>query len=153
MKYYAGIGSRETPHDVLRLMSKIARKLALENWTLRSGGARGADSAFHKGSLDVAGNAEIFTAQHATPESLKLAEKYHPNWSACDNYTRRLHARNGLILLGENLDSPVKFIICWTLDGKVAGGTGQALRIATDYGIKVRNLGIYECYQEALKYV
>jgi hypothetical protein len=152
-KIYAGIGSRETPPDILKVMEKLGRKLAKEEWVLRSGGARGADSAFHKGCLDVSGQAEIFTAQHSTQESIELAAKYHPNWEACDNYARRLHARNGLILLGKNLDTPVSAIVCWTSEGKITGGTGQALRMVADYNIVVRNLSIKEDLDRALKFL
>ena len=48
-KYYTGVGSRETPKDVLDLMEKIAYKLSKKGWILRSGGAEGADSAFFQG--------------------------------------------------------------------------------------------------------
>lgn len=152
-KYYAGIGSRETPPNILRVMERLGKKLALEGWILRSGGARGADSAFHKGCLDVSGDAEIFNAQHATPESLELAAKYHPNWSACSDYAKRLHARNEMILLGKDLDTPVSAIICWTPRGNISGGTGQALRMAADYNIVVRNLAIQEDLDRVLKYL
>lgn len=49
MKFYTGVGSRETPDDILNVMSKTAYKLASLGWTLRSGGAKGADSAFEEG--------------------------------------------------------------------------------------------------------
>jgi hypothetical protein len=152
-KIYAGIGSRETPPDILRIMERLGKKLALEGWVLRSGGARGADSAFHKGCLDVSGDAEIFTAQHATPESLAVAAKYHPNWSACSDHTKRLHARNGLIILGKDLTSPVRMIVCWTPNAEVTGGTGQALRIADYYNIPVRNLANKDSLNNVSKYL
>jgi hypothetical protein len=152
-KYYAGIGSRETPHDILKLMTKLARKLSREGYVLRSGGAKGADTAFHAGVLDVCGDAQIFTAQHANFESMKLAAYFHPNWLACSDYAKRLHARNGMILLGKDLQDPVQFIICWTPNGEVVGGTGQALRIAASYKIPVRNLAIKEHYEAAIDYV
>ena len=41
MKYYTGIGSRKTPDDICKLMTKVAAKLSCDNWTLRSGGADG----------------------------------------------------------------------------------------------------------------
>ena len=151
--YYAGIGSRATPPDILNLMSKLARKFSRQGYILRSGGAKGADTAFHAGVIDVCGEAEIFTVQHATPESLEMAEKYHPNWSACSEYAKQLHARNGMIILGRHLDNPVKFVICWTPEGKITGGTGQALRIAADYKISVRNLAIEDHYKRAIEYV
>ena len=49
MKFYAGIGSRETPVNILYMMKKLARALGKSDWTLRSGGAKGADSAFYSG--------------------------------------------------------------------------------------------------------
>lgn len=46
---YAGVGSRETPEDVLRAMASIAYRLFLGGYTLRSGAAPGADIAFERG--------------------------------------------------------------------------------------------------------
>ena len=49
MTLYAGVGARKTPADVLGWMERIAAGMATQGWTLRSGGARGADSAFERG--------------------------------------------------------------------------------------------------------
>jgi predicted Rossmann fold nucleotide-binding protein DprA/Smf involved in DNA uptake len=49
MKYYAGIGSRETPKEICNKMTEIASLLEKQDFVLRSGGANGADSAFEKG--------------------------------------------------------------------------------------------------------
>ena len=46
---YAGIGSRETPRTILNLMHQAARELRTAGFTLRSGHAEGADSAFEAG--------------------------------------------------------------------------------------------------------
>lgn len=43
---YAGIGSRETPMEVLELMTKASAWLGTKGYTLQSGGAIGADMAF-----------------------------------------------------------------------------------------------------------
>ena len=43
---YAGIGARTTPASVLADMTVMAGWLARTGWTLSSGGASGADSAF-----------------------------------------------------------------------------------------------------------
>ena len=43
-------------------------------------------------------------------------------------------------VLGEDLQTPTSFIVCWTKDGKASGGTGQALRVAKKYDIPVFNL-------------
>lgn len=43
---YAGVGSRETPPEILAEMTKIANELAAKKYKLQSGGAIGADMAF-----------------------------------------------------------------------------------------------------------
>ena len=44
-KIYTGIGSRETPEEVLKDMKKLGYILAENGWSLRSGHAPGADQA------------------------------------------------------------------------------------------------------------
>lgn len=135
--FYSGIGSRETPAEVLEQMTAFAQLLDRNGYILRSGGAEGADTAFAAGTE----RKHIYRPQHASEKALQIAEQYHPNWKACNAYARRLHARNVLIVLGPTFEVPSKFIICWTRNGKAVGGTGQALRIAEAYGIPVINLG------------
>lgn len=137
MRFYAGIGSRETPVNILSDMHAIAIKLSERGWILRSGGARGADSAFERGASN---NCCIFTANDATQESIDYTAQFHPAWNKCSGYAKLLHARNAMIILGEHLDDPVKFVICWTPDGKDSGGTGQAIRIARHNKIPIYNL-------------
>jgi hypothetical protein len=139
MKYFAGIGSRETPFDIQLLMYDIAINLA-NKYTLRSGHAIGADISFENGCDSVKGPKEIFVAADCTKEAMKYSSKFHPNWKACSEYARKLHGRNAMIILGRNMDSPVDRVICWTKDGKDSGGTGQALRIAQDNKIIIYNL-------------
>lgn len=75
---YAGIGSRKTPKDILKLMEKIGEKLAKNGWILRSGGAIGADTAFENGAKKVNDLAEIYT-----PENF---DKSKENIAFCDSY-------------------------------------------------------------------
>lgn len=163
-KIYTGIGSRETPSEVLEIMAKIGYRLAELNWTLRSGHAPGADQAFEMGAKLAAGNMEIFLpwdgfekARHDgvnyyTPskyfsdeiygEAYRVAEKAHPNWDACNSWARALHTRNVFQVGGPNLDIKSDMIICWTKDGKRGGGTGQALRIAKPLDIPIFDLAL-----------
>lgn len=154
MKFYAGIGARNTPPEALDLMSRAAEYLQVEGWHLRSGHAPGADQAFEK----TAGSyAEVFLpwpaferftpieARHIyhepTGEAMQVAAKYHPAWDRLGPAVRRLHARNAHIILGRDLDDPVRFVMCWTPNGRITGGTGQALRIALAHDITCINLG------------
>lgn len=138
---YAGIGSRETPQWVLdrfKLWSYYFSNVA--HIKLRSGRARGADTAFEIGCVH-ASMMELFVAEDAINRSewVELAARFHPAWNKCSDFAKLLHARNGPIILGENLNDPVDFVCCWTKDGKASGGTGQALRICEAFGIPVFN--------------
>lgn len=148
---YAGVGSRDTPSTVCTTMSNLALQLALRGWVLRSGNAKGrtppkpdtgsADLAFANGCKMVRGRSVIRVATDWQP-ALDHAAQYHPNWSACDDRARALHARNSQVMLGDWFDDPVKFVLCWTVGGGIKGGTGQALRIAEAYNIPVFNLAL-----------
>ncbi len=140
---YTGIGSRKTPLDILYQMTDIADHLSKCGWTLRSGGAKGADTAFENG----ASKKQIFLPTGEIPdEAYEIAAKHHPTWGGLPPFVRKLHARNVQQILGENLDCETKFVVCWTSDGsertttKETGGTGQAIRIANAYNIPVFNL-------------
>jgi hypothetical protein len=148
---YTGIGSRETPEPILSIMESIGFNFGSLGWLLRSGGASGADSAFEKGATKTFSPKEIYLPWklfnnnlsklfNITNEALSIAAKFHKNWSNLSHGSRLLHARNVYQVLGYDLKTPTKFIICWTVDGKFTGGTGQALRIADHYNIPIYNL-------------
>lgn len=144
---YTGIGSRSTPYDILIIMTKIAQWLEKKGYILRSGGAKGADKAFENGVVNV-NNKEIFYANDANNEARQIAKRYHPAWHRMSNYAKNLHGRNAFQILGNNLNDPVDFVICWTPDGAEThnercyetGGTGTAISIANQNGIRVFNL-------------
>ena len=148
---YAGIGSRETPSDIIDTMETIGKYLAEAGHTLRSGHAGGADMAFENGCDTVNGDKTIFLpwkgfngsdSQFYTvsTEAMELAMQYHPAWQRLTQGGQKLMARNAYQVLGYELDTPADFIVCWTVKGQKTGGTGQALRMAADYQIPVFNL-------------
>lgn len=170
---YAGIGSRETPHETLNIMCLVGKALANHDWLLRSGGAEGADEAFVMGcesdvidEIGEGGECEIYLPWSSfqgwdhrgrTPwiydepadEAFDMAAQYHPAWDYLKQGARKLHARNMHIMLGWGLDDPVGLVICWTPNAKVAGGTGQALRVALDLSIPILNLA-NEAHREVI---
>lgn len=141
---YAGVGSQETPTSHLVEMFNIAYRLASNGFTLRSGGAKGADEAFEKGCDLIKGEKEIFRPSFATQQMIEHASIFHPAWGKLTDYQRRLMGRNSAIILGQDLNDPVDFVVCWTVGGLASGGTGQGLRIAKAYKIPVFNLYDYE---------
>lgn len=155
--FYAGIGSRKTPRPILSKMMVIGAILARKGYTLRSGGAEGADKAFEQGCIAVRGDMRIY---YPEPNNLELwwldtAEKFHPAWDRCTEYAQRLHARNTPIILGpdEWPFRPSDFVVCWTPGGAISGGTGQGLRIAKAYEIPVFNLARDGAEQKFLEFI
>ena len=139
---YAGIGSRQTPSEVLLLMKDQAISLATHGDILRSGGAIGADTAFESGCISANGNKEIFYANDANTEAIKLAMSLHPAPDRCSPYVCKLHGRNAQILLGKNLTEPVEVVYCYIPSVHKSGGTGMGIRIAQKFNIPVY---IYVC--------
>lgn len=136
-KFYAGVGSRETPEDILARMTKCAVSMRKNGLILRSGGAKGADSAFEDGAGK---HKEIFTANgHIPLWTNVMTDFFHPAPDKLSDYARKLMNRNSLILLGEDGNTPVEFVVCWTKNGEAVGGSGQAIRMAEYFGIKVFN--------------
>lgn len=174
-RYYAGIGSRKTPQDIMVLEAQIATKLDSLGFILRSGGAEGSDKAFERGSTNylsyradhyvvVVNNnpAKLPYSDWALNEARSIAKSLHPAWDKCNEYTRKLHTRNTFQILGLQLNSPVEFVVCWTPAGEVkesdlsirTGGTATALRLAFQRNIPVYNLAYkshYEMFKEALQ--
>lgn len=165
---YAGIGSRKTPEEILAKMTNLGYHLAKHGFTLLSGGAAGADTAFEQGCDQAAGMKEIFIPWKGfqgrtsgiidtSPRAMQIARTFHPAWSALTEGAKKLMARNSHQVLGMDLQSPVDFVVCWTPEdhnGVPQGGTSQAIRIAVANGIPVFNLwreGEYERLVEHVK--
>lgn len=149
--YYAGIGNRETPKEICVQMTKVANQLDSENWILRSGGAKGADSAFESGTTQalVSYRADYYLTKYGKfqydaeilKEAEKIASTLHPAWDKCNEYARKMHTRNVFQILGHDLNTPVQKVICWTPKGQTIGGTATALRLAEWNQIQVINYG------------
>jgi hypothetical protein len=150
---YAGIGSRQTPKLILDFIKLFAMRLGDMGWQLRSGGAMGADIAFERGARAsrMGDQPIIYRPEDATDKAIELASRYHPNWQACDEYARKLHGRNAMIVLGQALNYPVNKVVCWTRDGRTDGGTGMGIRIAMDYKIPIVNMGSPEGWDSAVR--
>lgn len=136
--------------------------LAQRGYTLNSGGADGADSAFENGCISVDGEMQIFLPAegwnkrprkkpYLVPDftqSMPISSEIHPGWQYLSPFAQKLHSRNVNQVLGCDLQHPVEFVLCWTPDGAIntnetsnkTGGTGQAIRVADQHGIPVYNL-------------
>jgi hypothetical protein len=131
-------------------MTQVASFLERQGYVLHSGGAEGADTAFEKG-VSCPDMKKIFLPWkgfNGNPSPLyfiskaavDLAEQHHAYWHAISPAAKKLMARNVHQVLGEDLDTPVDMVICYTPNGKAEGGTGLAMRIAQHRNIPIINL-------------
>lgn len=79
-------------------------------------------------------------------QEIELASQYHPAWNRCSPAAQKLHTRNLRQIVGHpSVAGPIvqlsKFVVCWTENGAVTGGTSQALRMAMSMHIPIINLG------------
>ena len=165
--FYTGVGSRETPDEVLRVMNDIAKQLARKEVYLRSGGADGADRAFEAGCDSVDPKLkEIYIPwagfnghdpkdvgymlvkdKHILERASTIAKEIHPAWDRLSRGAQALHARNVFQVLGRTMDYPSLFLICYAqLDrnGQPRGGTRTAIKLAEKHNVPVYNLYVKE---------
>lgn len=163
---FTGVGSRRTPTKVLNTMRRLAAWMARAGWTLRSGSAAGADSAWEEGMLEAGGTFQSFlpwagfnnregdnyvlASQEQLERALDLVGPTHPNWGNLNASERKLHARNSFQILGLELSQPSALLLCWTEDGcrsgstrsARTGGTGTAIVLAETFGVPIVNMAV-----------
>ena len=143
---YAGIGNRDTPTHILSLIKRTATRLEAHNFTLLSGGAQGADSAFASGVL-LQCNKRIWTpadmirmeGEGGYELHRQVAEFHHPAWWRLSSYIQQLMVRNVYIVRGTNYWSAPSFVLCYAKN-ESRGGTSHSLRVARAVNIPVYNL-------------
>ena len=159
---YAGIGSRNTPAPVLERMRAIALQMAIEGWTLSTGAAHGADSAFAEGAgrassllylpwngyngLTSSDQNCLVMSEIQQTACAEVIARHHPAWHRCRRGARALHARNAAIILGPDRKLPVNAVIFWCPrfgDGRLSGGTATGVNLARSRSIPTFHLADY----------
>lgn len=177
MRIYTGVGSRVAPDDILNLTVRFAQYLADIGWGPRSGAAPGMDDAFYSGAV-LSNNypnipCEIylpwrgFNGLHnpidpnfiMAPElgnyqqAIEIVSKVHPIWEKLKRGPRALHTRNVYQVLGLDLATLSKALVCYAepiKDGiKVKGGTATAVALARLYNVPVHNFYYDEVCRKA----
>lgn len=168
MKYYTGVGSRETPKEILDLMREYSRVMALKGWSFRSGGAYGADTAFYDGWCDACfvnpelqsgeiylpwdgfndyskydKNCRLVTDKGIISQAQEILRPIHPAYDKLTRGPLALHTRSVYQVLGADLQTPSKGLVGYAKTdkkGNPMGGTATAINLALRYEIPVRNL-------------
>lgn len=155
---YAGIGSRETPKDVLALMTKAATWLEGKGYKLQTGATfkgreEGADKAFSDGTK----NKELFPPEMATEQTKTIAKEVHPAPQYLKGGGLQLMARNTFQVFGAKLDTAVDFVLFYAEETKdpmrPKGGTGQAVEMARRKGIPTINMANKDWRKELIKVI
>ena len=148
--FYTGIGSRKTPEHILKAMNVFAGIAEGYGYTLRSGGAKGADTAFELG-VKSQSNKNIYRVSqefnfNQNMFASKKLEKHVPiPLTKMRPVVRKLLIRNAFQIYGSDVSSPVlsRFLICWTptvdYTSIEAGGTRYAVLMAQEENIPVYN--------------
>ncbi|MCP4990300.1 MAG: hypothetical protein GY928_30970, partial [Colwellia sp.] len=78
----------------------------------------------------------------------QIASETHPAWDRCKQGAKKLHTRNVYQLLGQDLNTPSRFVVCWAepkgQGGHVKGGTGTAVKLGIDNGVEIINMCLPE---------
>lgn len=155
-----GIGTRYPSEQAFDMLFKIARRMALSGWELRSGGAIGCDTAWENGFSeskkkeiylsrgtfgDIAKNAacgRISDYGDIWLDAEDIASKLHPRWDYLSVDAQALHTRNVFQVLGMDLKSKSDVVAAYAPPAGVSvkGGTATAFNLARAKGIPTFNL-------------
>lgn len=178
MKYYTGVGSRETPKDILEFIEQVGYWLAQRGYTGRSGSAEGADKAFEKGFYDYLysqqtqnvsvgfeaylpwkGFSDIQPDQYhiVTPnlpnyqEAVDIVSQIHPAWNKLGRGARALHTRNVYQVLGTDLQHKSCVLFCYAQPTRNKRGIITGVKGGTNTAVQLamqHNIPIYNFYLE-----
>ena len=172
MPLWAGIGSRTLNKNELNFCWWTGWLMAKCGWDLVTGAATGADQKFAEGA--IAGGGKVYLeipwysyeekwvnwarskgaiinvlAKEGHKDALaayQSVKMFHPKADNLSSGAFKLHARNFNIVLGPRGKRHVNLVVAWPKSNKWGnlGGTGQGLKIAARYRIKVENLELSE---------
>lgn len=180
MRFYTGVGSRETPELMLLLMELMGELLCTLGYRGRSGAAPGADSAFRRGARkserytdvgfeDYLPNSTMFNSEHfgfvkpdsderifdarsfdAYERSVELALEARGSWNGLGPGGIQLHSRNPMQVLGGSLKLPSKFCLFYA---KPVGRKGMVSG-GTNTAVQVCrkfNVPLFNLYDESVQ--
>ena len=158
------VGSRTAPPAALDLMARISASFSDLNrrdlpFTIEfvSGGAEGVDTAaerafaYGKKKIILAYPAEgcndsSHIVYQPDPDAIRLVDHLHPDPPKRGSRSRRFLERDVIQVIGpmrpDGGREPVDFVVAWTPEGRLIGGTAMAIRTAWTKKIRVYNVDI-----------
>lgn len=181
-KYFAGVGSRETPKNIMELMIRLGRTATDLGYKFRSGDAYNADKAFWYGVQqskkfeDIGAEIIIIEdgfrgrttdekifydysklSQDIKDQCMEIAKGVRGSFHGLNEMGIALHSRNVVQIKGLDLKSNVDILFLYAplnRNGRVKGGTATAHDLAVKEEVPViKNLYIDEDYQWCVEWL
>ena len=155
-KPYAATGNREATPEICQKFAEIAKMLERYGYTARVGGFEGIEEAVEKATTkhevhlpfrEFNQKQSKFT--YTSDRAMAVAKMFHPTFDTMKKGVQLFLAKNARLVLGDKMNAPALFLLCWTEDGvesvkdrtSRSGFTGHPIAIASALGIPVFNLG------------
>lgn len=163
-KAYAAMSNDNAPQEVLELMGRIARRLAEQSFTARHLSFKaGEKTGFAEVVAQAAsGKTEVYlpwkgfnnaeskftVGRFLSPEAASLVKQFMPTFEGLKPAVQKIIGCNAHVVMGQDLRSPVRFLIVWSEDGledaknrtAKSGYMGTPVSIASSLRIPVFNL-------------
>tara|TARA_R110000782_G_scaffold123319_1_gene214791 strand:- start:1995 stop:2534 length:540 start_codon:yes stop_codon:yes gene_type:complete len=158
-KYYTGVGIEDLPSDMKSEIAAIARRMSIDQYVVRSGGAAGTDTVFQS---NAGPNTEVYLpydgyndmtekdGAHLNSKGLYNHDKAAyiasincKEWDTLTQDEKDLHTRSVYSVLGFSLDNPSLVLICYAEPSGISlvkGEYSTAVSVAHGHRIPVYNL-------------
>lgn len=137
--FFSGVGARDHEPEAVDVIAELTQEISQLGGILRTGKAKGIDRVFrdsHPGDREIISDKAV-----PPPLAYEIAERNHGAWHLCDDRTRAVHARNAMIHLGPEVETPVRFCLVWSsAQVEDMGGSALGMRICREAGIPFFNI-------------
>ena len=152
---YAAISNDNAPSHVVEQFKKIAMDMETRGYTMRTSGNKGVEEIIES----LVSNKEVHVAwkgfnQRETQftrvdkAAIELVGTLHPAFNDLKDSVKTIIARYAHVILGKDLKSPVRCVVCWTEDGAESakevtsrtGVVGHVIILCQSLSIPIHNL-------------
>lgn len=165
---YAVTGNKDVPPEIVSKVKELVNYLNGHGFTSRMG----CDDPIENAAYESAAKKEAILPWRefnsieskftfTNDRAMAIAKKFHPTFDNMKKGIQLILAKNARLILGNRMDQPARFLLCWTEDGvenirqKTAktGYTGHTIAIACGAGVPVFNLANPDAEKRLREYV
>lgn len=167
-KPYVIAANNDVPPEILTKFDELAKWLESLDYTVRVGGMEGIEDRIEKliGKKEVhlpwkGFNEKESRFTYNSPRAFAIAKMFSPTFDTLKKGVQIFQAKNARLIMGDKMNSPALFLLCWTEDGAESlrertgrtGFTGHPIAIASGVGIQIFNLAKPDAEQRLKFYV